>query len=203
MFGAGSLGSVIGVGAAGGFRGLLIPILGFTIIAPDSMLSSRRGMILHRKIMKDVLKTVLLEWHAGILPGHFEPQAAQTYGHQKRQEATIRIKQAKYHHATDLVQAGRTRRHMTGRMPKVITSGTADRLIEGRIVYGFPFPVSRDAKNPAHVTMVKMGSEIASWSQQDMTWAIERFAELYAALWEWELERRPKMKMQTQAAKTK
>ncbi len=197
MFGVNALGGSR-IGGAGGFAGWMFPGVGFTIITPEPLLVSARWMRIHRKIMKDVLKTVLTEWHANILGKHFEPGAKQKYGHQARQETTKRIKEAKYRHNTDLVQSGRTARKMKSRVPRVSISGTGDRYLEGKISYRFPFPVSRDAKDPRFVTIAKMAGEIGTWTNEEMKWAIDRFAELYAKETEFYLSRAPKMRIQIQ-----
>jgi len=190
-----NMGAAVGTAAGfggGTFAGHLIPGIGFTLIAPEPLFSSVRWMQLHRKVMKDVLKTVLYEWHEQRLPDHFKPGAKQKYGYQERQEATQKIKLARYRHVTELVQSGKTARTMQTKMPKVTFQGTGDRYLEGLMRYRFPFPTSRDAKEPRFVTIAKMGDEIASWTTQEMKWAINRFAELYALEMEHALARQPR-----------
>lgn len=183
-----------------GFEGGIFPGFGFTIVAPEPMFNSARWLRIHRKIMKNVLKTVLLEWHASTLKEHFVQGAKAKYGYKERQETTKRIKQAKRRHNIDLIDSGKTARSMRSKMPTVKISGQGDRYMEGVIRYRFPFPVSRDAKDPRHVSMAQMGIEIGTWTEEEMQWATYRFAQLYAKEMEFELDKSPRMRKQATAA---
>lgn len=182
-----------------GFEGGIFPGFGFTIVAPEPIFNSARWMRIHRKVMKDVLTTVLQEWHMGTLKEHFKKGAKSKYGYQDRTEATKRIKQAKYRHNVELVQTGKTRRSMQARMPKVKITGKGDTYMEGVLRYRFPFPISLDAKDPRHVTMAKMGKEIGTWTEEEMQWATYRFAQLYAQEMEYQLDKSPRIRKKATA----
>lgn len=186
--------------AAGTFHGDFIPRLGFVMFAPEPILDSNRFIRLHKKISRDVMKAVLMEHHQQRIPRHFDRDASSRYQYQERTDATKRIKQSRYHHNVDLVQSGRTKRSMVNSFPRVRITGDATKVLEGHMRYNFPFPVNRDATDPRHVTMAKMGDEIARMTDEEQRQMIERFAELYAADLRYELSTRPKMRAAAEAA---
>lgn len=181
------------VGSSGGFSGFMIPGFGFTIIAPEPLFNSARWLRIHRRVMKEVVKTVLWEWHQKTLPEHFKTSAKTKYRHKPRQESTRASRLKRYGHDLDLHQSGKTQRRMQSRIPRVTFSGSGDRYLQGRMKYRFPFPISRDASDPRHVTMAQMGSEIATWTESEKVWAINRVAELYAKEMEYELSKQPRL----------
>lgn len=180
--------------SAGGFLGTVHPMLGFVIFAPEPILDSSRFLRIHNQIMRNVMRAVLLTHHQKRIPGHFIPDARSKYQYKPRTEATHRIKQAKYHHDTDLVQGGKTMRHMTQSFPHVLIRGDSSKVLTGTVRYRFPFPVSRDAKDPRHVSMAVMGQEVAKMTDAEKQEVVKQFAELYAADLKYEMASRPKMK---------
>lgn len=184
---------------AGQFTGSMIPGIGFTVIAPEPLFSSARWKRVHRKVMKDVLKTVLWEWHQKVLPEHFKPDAKTKYRHKKRQESTRRMKRAQKKHDIDLINTGKTRRRMQSRLPKVTFAGKGDLVLEGKMKYKFPFPVSRDTSDPRHVSIAQMAKEIGTWSDADIRWATKRIAELYAMEIEHQLAKQPTLMKKAKA----
>jgi hypothetical protein len=184
------------VHSAGGFTGAIMPLVGFVIIAPDLLFDSARFVRLHDQIMRRVMRAVLYLHHQNTLPGHFEPGAATKYNYQKRTEATRRIKMSRFRHNVDLVEKGKTKRSMLNRVPPVQISGKGSHILTGKMRYRFPFPVSADAKDSRHVTMAKMGKEIAAWTTEEQKAAVDKFAELYAADLKFELASRPRWRRQ-------
>lgn len=182
--------------AAGGFIGSHMPMIGFVIFAPEPLVDSTRFARLHDQIMRKVLRAVLHLHHQVTLPEHFRRGAKEKYGYQARTPATQRIKAHKFHHTVELVQRGHTQRSMLSRVAPVQIRGSASHILTGVMRYRFPFPVSRDAKNPRHVTMAKMGKEIGSWTEQEKRNIVEKFAELYASDLRYELATRPKWRLE-------
>jgi len=185
---------------AGGFLGIEMPEIGFVVFAPEPLSDSARFLRLHTKIMRNVLRTVLMEHHRDRLPKHFQRGAKERYGYRQRTAATNRIKQAKYKHDVELVGSGRTRRSMLNTFPKVQISGKGNHVLEGRVRYRFPFPISRDAQNQRHITMAEMGKEISKIRTDEKIAMVNRFAELYAAELRYELKSRPKIRMALDSA---
>lgn len=178
--------------SAGGFTGLVMPVIGFVIIAPEPLLDSARFLRLHDQIMRKVMRAVLSLHHQDTLPEHFKPAAKQKYGYQARTEATQRIKKERVKHNIDLIKRGKTKQSMLMRVPPIQISGKATAFLRGTMRYKFPFPVSQDVKNPRHVTMAKMGAEIASWTSEEKSEIVKRFAELYSQDLKHELATRPR-----------
>lgn len=178
--------------SAGGFVGTVMPVLGFVITAPEPLLDSARFLRLHDQIMRKVMRAVLSLHHKNTLPEHFKPAAKQKYGYQARTEATQRIKKETVRHNIDLIKRGKTKQSMLMRVPPIQISGKATKFLRGTMRYKFPFPVSQDAKDPRHVTMAKMGAEIASWTADEKLAVVEKFAELYNADLKHELATRPR-----------
>lgn len=184
--------------SAGGFSGIQFPTLDWYIIAPEPIIDSDRFGRLHNRILKSCLRAVLMEHFAKVTPGHFKSGASGKYDYQKRTPTTQRIKQKLKHHNVDLVFSGRTERHMTARVPSVQIAGSAESTLSGTIRLRFPFPISRDVKDPRHVSMAQMGIEIASWTEEEKRNAVERMAELYAADLRHELASKPKWKVEAE-----
>jgi hypothetical protein len=177
-----------------GFSGSIIPEIGFVMSVPEPILDTNRFIRLHNAISRNVMRAVLLTHHQKRLPGHFAKDAKQKYKYQERTEATQRIKQAKYHHNVDLVQSGKTKRSMTGSFPVVKMTGQPARILVGKIRYRFPFPVSRDAKDPRHISMATMGKEIATMTSAEQQEMVTQYAQLYVADLRYMLATRPKLR---------
>lgn len=186
--------------ANGGFVGSHMPLIGFVIFAPEPLIDSARFMRLHDQIMRKVLRAVLHLHHRDTMPGHFKKGAANKYGYQARTAATQRIKASKFHHTVELVQRGHTQRSMLNRVAPVLIRGSASHILTGIMRFKFPFPVSRDATNPRHVTMAKMGQEIGSWTEPEKRNIIDKFAELYSSDLRYELSTRPKWRLEAAQA---
>jgi hypothetical protein len=178
----------------GNFSGSIIPEVGFVMSVPEPILDTARFIRLHNQISRNVMRAVLLTHHEKRLPGHFAANAKSKYNYQPRTEATQRIKQAKYHHTVELVQSGKTKRAMTGSFPVVRMTGDTSRILIGKIRYRFPFPVSRDAKEPRHISMAQMGKEIAVMTTEEQQEMVEQYAGLYAADLRYSLATKPKLR---------
>lgn len=187
-----SRGSVPGGGA---FLGVPLPEIGFAVFAPEPMIDSSRFLRLHKKCIRSALRAVMIEHHARVMPRHFERGADRRYGYGTRQKSTKEIKKRRYKHDIDLVGKGTTKRHMLNRVPQVQMKGDGTNHLTGTMRFRFPFPVSRDARKPGHITMKKMGEEIAKMTPDEQQAAVERLAELYTADLRHELKSRPKMRM--------
>ena len=179
---------------ASGFLGVELPYLDFAIFAPDPLLGSARFLRLHRQLMRSGLRAVMMEHHADTMPEHFKRGGRERYGYKPRTPATQAIKLKKFRHAIDLVESGKTRRSMLNRVPNVQLRGSPDNVLTGTMRFPFPFPVSRDAKDPRHVTMANMADEIARMTMPEKRAAVERLAALYAADLRHELATRPKIR---------
>lgn len=193
LFNHSIISSQISTAVGGGFAAVTIPKLGFFIKVPEPVLDSSRFLRLHNQLLRSAIRTVMLEHHQNTLPEHFKSGAKSKYNYQERTEATKRIKLAKYHHDIDLVGRGNTRRSMLNSYPRIRITGNSSGIMTGTMSYFFPFPISADAKDSRHVTMEKMGDEIARLTENEKFKVANRIAEIYAEDLRHELASRPKM----------
>ncbi len=162
------------------FEGIKFPGIGFVIVAPDPMVNSARFLRIHNRISKNALKAVLL-WHWETnTPKHFKQHARGKYDYAERSRGYKAKKRAKFGSITDLVKSGRTRDALTTQLPRVSVRGSSEKILFGRAKLArFPFPVSKDVKDPRRVTVEKMADEIVRWVDSEAEEAVNRYADIY------------------------
>lgn len=179
-----------------GIKGRLHPQLGVMISIPDPIMNTARGIAMHNRISRQAATKVLQHHHIRRMPGHFRQTNRGKYDHRERTKAWKRQKRKRFNSITDLVASGRSRDYMMATYPRVRFSGNPAKVLEAYLRYRWPFPVSRDVKDPRRVTIDQMSKEIASWTTSEMQDAINLYRDTWVKLWEKELAKRPKWKKQ-------
>ena len=150
----------------------------------------------HNMAGKTALRQQLEIHHANRIPGHFRTTARSKYSYQPRSPGYKAHKREAFRSITDLVRTGSTERRVRGsyqiriggtiagrltKKPQTMTARVRNPELIGNLVMRFPFPVSRDNKNPRAVTIRQMADEITAVTQAEQSEIAAGFERKYTA----------------------
>lgn len=178
-------------------RGSVLPNIGLTILMPEPFSSSTRVRRLHNKVSKEAGKDVMLEHWRETMPKHFRATNRQRYKHVPRDSSYKVKKLRRYKSRTDLVKTGETKARMTMVRPKIQIGGSAlgDKGMRVRGTISMPNRI-RMKSGQRGVSVKQMITEIALWSDDEISRTATRFAQRYRVLMIEKLQSAPKLKKQ-------